>query len=227
MIGDDRVLQMVERFVIVYLTREASIMNSMSQQILDHARTLPEGEILSSESFLHLGEQSAVDREILRLVDLKKMFQIYDEMFVLLYKGKFAAIRGPSINKMILGISRVTGERIAISGATAANYLGLSKHVPMCYSFWTSGEDRTMYLGAQKISFRHAPDWKLCAPSSKVGDVVRALSYLGESETDKVLDNLKLLITEQEQSELFDLDIDIPTWMTEKLSAFAAPSPAL
>ena len=94
----------------------------MSQQILDYARTLPEGEILSADSFLHLGKREAVARELSRLIDQEKIFQIDAGLFVLSYPTRFG-IRGPSINMVVKGITRLTGERIAIGGGAAANLL--------------------------------------------------------------------------------------------------------
>ena len=201
-------------------------MNSISRKIIDHARTLPEGEILSDRNFLHLGNQAVVDQELSRLVEQKKLFRLLSGMFVLSYQTRFG-IRGPSVNRIIEGITRMTGERITVSGATAANCLRLSKHVPISHVFWTSGEDRIMNLKALKIELQHVPDWQLCAPNTKTGDAIRAFVHLGELVTDKVFDDFKSRLNEEEQDELLKLSSNVPNWMAEKLSTLAAPVPAL
>ena len=201
-------------------------MNSISRKIIDHARTLPEGEILSDRNFLHLGKQAVVDQEMSRLVEQKKLFRLSSGMFVLSYQTRFG-IRGPSVNRIIEGIARMTGERITVSGATAANCLRLSKHVPMCDVFWTSGEDRIMNLGVSEIKFRHVPDWQLCAPNTKTGDAIRAFVHLGKLVTDQVFDEFKSRLDDEEQDELLNLSSNVPTWIAEKLSTLAAPAPAL
>ena len=205
-------------------------MNSISQKILDDARNLPEGEILSPRRFLHLGERAEIDRIMSQLVEQKKLFQIWPEMFVLSYQTRFG-ICGPSINKIAAGVARITGERIAISGADAANLLGLSKHVPMRDVFWTSGQDRIMYLGPLEFKLKHVEDWQLYAPNTKTGDAIRALSYLGKLITDQVFDKLKSRLDEidrldeKEQDEILELRPNMPTWMAENLNALAAPAP--
>ena len=199
-------------------------MNTIFQQILDDARNLPEGEILSPRRFLHLGKRAEIDRFMSQLVEQKKLFQIWPEMFVLSYQTRFG-IRGPSFNTITAGVARITGERIAINGADAANLLGLSKHVPIRDIFWTSGQDRVLHVGSLEIELQHVEDWQLYAPNTKTGDVIRALSYLGKLITDQVFDKLKSRLDEKEQDELLELRPNVPTWMAEKLNTLVSPAP--
>ena len=201
-------------------------MNSISRKILNHARTLPEGEILLPDSFLHLAKHATIEQELSNLVEQKKLFRIYSGMFVLSYSTKFGPC-GPSVHRIIAGIGRMTGEKIAISGATAANGLGLSKHVPMSYVFWTSGPGRVMKLENLEIKLQHVPDWQLYAPNTKTGDGIRAFAFLDKWVTDKVFHKFESLLTEDERKELLDLRPNVPEWMADKFSTLAELTPTL
>ena len=197
------------------------IMNSLSQQILNHARTLPEGEILLADSFSQLGKPTRIAPELSRLVKRRKLSRIADDMFVLSYLTRFG-IRGPSVNSVVDGIARITGECIVTGGGTAANDLGLSKHVSIQNVFWTSGPDRIVKIGPrQKIRLHHVPDWQLYAPNTKTGDGIRAFACLGESGTDRVFDKFEYLLTEEERQQLLDMRPNLPAWMAGKLNTLA------
>ena len=199
-------------------------MTGISRQILNHARRFPEGEILSTDSFLHLAKHATIEQELLNLVEQKKIFRIDSKMFVLSYEGQYVNY-GPSTHRIIADIARMTGEKIAISGAAAANCLGLSKHVPMSDVFWTSGPDRIMELDGLKFELQHVPDWQLYAPNARTGDGIRAFVHLGELITDKVFHKFKSLLTEDERKELLDMRPNVPGWMADKFSTLATPAP--
>ena len=131
-------------------------------------------------------------------------------LFVQPIKTRFGE-RAPSANTVIASIARMTGERVSIDGAAAANILGMSTQNPARQVFWTSGPSRHLKLGAQEIELRHVPNWQLRAPNSRAGHAFRTLAYFGQSEAREALNRLKLRLSEEERSDLFGLRANAPT----------------
>ncbi|WP_281823529.1 DUF6088 family protein [Jannaschia rubra] len=198
-------------------------MTTTSQAIRTYAEALPEGATLSAKELLHLGERAAVDQALSRLVRRRELLRVRRGLFALSVKTQFGE-RAPSASTVVESIARTTGERVSISGAAAANLLGLSTQNPSRQVFWTSGPSRHLKLGAQKVELRHVPNWQLRAPNSKAGHAFRALAYFGQSEAREAMNKIKSRLNEEEQSELFGLRANAPTWMAKELSALAVPT---
>lgn len=200
-------------------------MTTTSQAIRAYAEALPEGATLSAKELLHLGERAAVDQALSRLVRRRELLRVRRGLFALSVKTRFGE-RAPSASTVVESIARTTGERVSISGAAAANLLGLSTQNPSRQVFWTSGPSRHLKLGAQKVELRHVPNWQLRAPDSKAGHAFRALAYFGQSEAREAMNKIKLRLNEEEQSELFGLRANAPTWMAKELSVLAVSTNA-
>lgn len=195
-------------------------MTTTSQAIKSYAEALPEGATLSARELLHLGERAAVDQALSRLVKRGELMRVRRGLFALPVKTRFGK-RAPSVGAVVENIARTTGERVSISGASAANILGLSTQNPARQIFWTSGPSRRLKLGAQEVELRHVPNWQLRAPDSRAGHAFRALAYFGKSEARATLMRLKSQLSEEERLELFGLRASAPIWMAKELSSLA------
>ena len=198
-------------------------MTTTPQAIKTYAEALPEGAILSTKELLHFGERAAVDQALSRLVKRGALMRVRRGLFAVPVKTRFGE-RAPSVGTVVENIAKATGERVSISGASAANILGLSTQNPARQIFWTSGPSRHLKLGAQEIELKHVPSWQLRAPNSRAGHVFRALAYFGQSEAREVLMRIKPQLSEEEQRELFGLRVSAPTWMARELSVLAVPA---
>ena len=198
-------------------------MNTTIQAIKAYAKALPEGATLSARELLHLGERAAVDQALSRLVKRGELMRVRRGLFAMPVKTRFGK-RAPSVGAVVENIARTTGERVSISGASAANILGLSTQNPARQIFWTSGPSRHLKLGAQEVELKHVPNWQLRAPDTKAGHAFRALAYFGKFGVREALSRIRSQLTEEEQRELFGLRASAPTWMARELSNLAAPT---
>lgn len=198
-------------------------MTTTSQAIRDYAKALPEDATLSAKELLHLGERAAVDQALSRLVKRGEFMRVRRGLFAVPVKTLFGG-RAPSVGAVVENIAKTTGERVSISGASAANILGLSTQNPARQIFWTSGPSRRLKLGAQEVELKHVPSWQLRAPNSRAGHAFRALAYFGKSEASEALRRIKPQLSEEERRELFDLRASAPTWMAKELSVLAVPA---
>ncbi len=198
-------------------------MATTSQAIKAYAEALPEGATLSAKELLHFGERAAVDQALSRLVKRGALMRVRRGLFAVPVKTRFGE-RAPSVGAVVENIAKTTGERVSISGASAANILGLSTQNPARQIFWTSGPSRHLKLGAQEIELKHVPSWQLRAPNSRAGHAFRALAYFGQSEARETLNRIKPQLSEEERRELLGLRVGAPTWMAKELSALAFPA---
>ena len=72
-----------------------------------------------------------------------------------------------------------THSRLLVSGAKAANLLGLSTQVPAQNVFLTDGPSRTMQIGRQEIILRHAAPSRMIGAGSEAGIVIQAVRSFG------------------------------------------------
>ena len=141
-------------------------------------------------------------------------------LYVLPVKGRFGN-RAPSVRKTVEALAAQRGERIASSGAMAANALGLTSQVPVKPVFLTSGRNRKLKLGKQEVELRHAPPWQLVLSGRKAGDAVRALAWLGPERAGAALDVIGGSLSPEERGELASVSAQMPGWLAGPVSQLA------
>jgi Family of unknown function (DUF6088) len=189
---------------------------------LNHAKTLPEGALISAKEFLHLGSRAAVDQALKRLQERKELMRLGRGVYVRPVKTRFGT-RAPAAEKVVEHISATRAETIATHGAAAANALGLTTQVPTKLVYLTSGPNRRLKLGAQVIEMKHAPQWMLLPSQPTAGEAVRALAWLGKNRASEALATLKYKLPASTLEELIALRPALPSWMSKSISQALVP----
>jgi hypothetical protein len=189
----------------------------LTQQILTHAATLPEGSPLMAKGFLHLGTRAAIDQTLSRLSRIGKLMRSGRGLYVLPVESRFGT-RAPSPEKVVAESARVRGETIAPHGAAAANRLGLTTQVSMRTTYLTSGPSRQLKLGAQSIELKHVPPWQLLNANRESGEVLRALAWSGRRHARETLARLKPTLIREVREELVATRSSLPGWLAETIS---------
>jgi len=197
-----------------------SEMQTLGKQIGAIAAALSEGETLSAKGLLHLGSREAIDQALSRMVKQNTLMRAGRGLYVRPVSGKFGP-RPPSPGKVIEALAAQTGERIAPSGAAAANALGLTTQVPIQEVYLTSGKGRVLTLGNHKVTLQHAPAWQTILPRAKAGQVIRALGWLGRPNAKGAIATLKGKLGPAEVQELLGLRSQVPTWLASEISRMA------
>lgn len=193
-------------------------MQTLAQQVLDHAAGLPEGTPVVAKELLHLGNRAALDQVLSRLVRRGALLRAGRGIYVRPIESRFGS-RAPSTAKMVEALAAQRGETIVSHGAAAANALGLTTQMPMRAVYLTSGPSRRLKLGAQTVEFRHAPVWQLIFPGRAAGDVVRALAWLGPAKAGEALRALRVKLPPAEMNEVASARARLPTWLAQEVSA--------
>ena len=192
-------------------------MQRLTEEILEHSRTMPEGALLTAKGLLHLGQRAAVDQALSRLARRGKLLRAGRGLYVRPVESRFGA-RAPTTEKVVAGLAELRGETVASHGAAAANALGLTSQVPVRSVYLTSGPSRTLRLGRQSVEMRHAPAWQLVLAGRPAGEILRALAWLGPSKAEGALVTLRRTLPASDLQALAKAAPLLPSWLAQQVS---------
>jgi Family of unknown function (DUF6088) len=192
-------------------------MQTVAENILSQAKTLPEGALISAKEFLHLGSRAAVDQALKRLKQREELMPLYRGVYVRPVKTRFG-MRAPAAEKVIEAIAATRAETVVPHGAAAANALGLTTQVPTKLVYLTSGKTRNLKLGAQVVEMKHAPEWMLLPSHRAAGEAVRAITWIGEHRAAEALTALKHKLPHSTVQELIAIRPALPRWLSQSIS---------
>lgn len=196
-------------------------MNTLPETILQQARSLPEGGVLSPKEFLHLGSRSAVDQAFSRLAKAGKLLRVARGAYAAPVSGRFG-FRAPTPEKVVKALASRYGEIVVPHGASAANVLGLTQQVPIREVYLTSGRTRKLKLGRSEVLVKHAPRWMLALGTRPAGAAVRALAWIGPAHADESLASLRRTLPRSEWQALTLARATLPGWMARAIGKESA-----
>jgi len=191
-------------------------MNTLPETILQQARSLQEGGILSPREFLHLGSRSAVDQAFSRLAKAGRLLRVARGTYAIPVSSRFGS-RAPAPEKVIRALAEQSGEIVVPHGASAANVLGLTQQVPIREVYLTSGRTRKLKLGRSEVLIKHAPRWMLALGTRPAGAAVRALAWIGPTHAGKSLALLRRILPLPEWQALISARATLPSWMAQAI----------
>ena len=191
------------------MTRE-SVMEAVRKRI----SRLPRGAPFSTSEFLGVGSRVAVHQALSRLTRAGKIARLARGIFV---KPKRSAVLGnltvPAV-KVVEAAVRSSHSRLQISGAEAANRLGLSTQVPGQAVYLTDGPSRVIRFGRQEIVLRHRSPKSLIGIGTEAGQVIEALRYLGKGHlTVEHIEHLRNSLCTNTKVDLRRFSTQAPLWM--------------
>ena len=196
-------------------------MSTIPRSILSHAKSLPEGGLVSPKEFLHLGSRAAVDQAFSRLTKEGKLLRVARGIYVAPVSSRFGT-HAPAPEKVIQSLGVQTGEVVTPHGANAANALGLTQQVPIREVYLTSGRSRKLKLGRYELTVKHAPRWMLALGSGQAGAAVRALAWMGPTHVHESLATLRRTLQSTEWQALTTGRAGLPSWMARAIGEEAS-----
>jgi Family of unknown function (DUF6088) len=119
-----------------------------------------------------------VDQALFRLEKSGRIRRLARGIYEFPKKHPQIGILSPAPEAVAKALAERTGSRIMVSGATAANLLGLSTQVPMKNLFLAEGPSRTVQIGNQTISLKHVAPSKMKGAGTEAGIVIQAIRSL-------------------------------------------------
>jgi len=164
--------------------------------------------------FLDLGSRAAVDQTLSRLARGGTLRRLARGIYDFPKQHPRLGALPPDLHRVAQAIARGTGSRLQISGAQAANALGLSTQVPAQLVYLTDGPSRTVRIGNRRIQFRHSAPRTLAGAGTAAGTVVQAFRYLGrDSMTDEAVEHVARVLDPADRATLRAHALHAPAWM--------------
>jgi len=176
---------------------------SVHKKILKRIQSHGRGYVFTPKDFLALGSRAAVDQTLSRLARrgvIRRLDRgLYDYPKVSARLGPLS----PAPGAVARAIARQTDSKVQISGARAANALGVTDQVPAKLLYITDGPSRVARVGNQRIILKHQTKRNLVGIGRQTGLVFQALRYLGKDNiTDAVIQKLQSALTDQQKRSL-------------------------
>lgn len=189
-------------------------MSAMADRIMKRIRGKGRGWVFTPRHFLDFGSRGAVDMALSRLVQSNTIRRIgrgiYD--YPRLHDTLGALSPDPAVLADALAVQ--TGDKLAPSGAAAANQLGLSTQVPARASYATSGRTRVGKAGGRSLTLRHSRAPVLDQASDTANAVLQALAQLGRKDVDAdVIQRLAARVDDSDMKQLLQARPAMPGWM--------------
>lgn len=191
-------------------------MNSTAAAILKRIRVHGRGWVFTPRAFLDLGARSAVDIVLWRLTQdgtIRRLAQgIYDYPRI----HKKLGILAPNPDDVAAVLAAKTGSRVQVSGARAANLLGLTNQVPAQLVYLTDGPARRVKIGAQTILLKPARPSRFPGAGTPAGLALQAIRAVGPSANkDSVVQQLSRVLSADDRAQLMKLIKYAPGWSHE------------
>lgn len=187
---------------------------SIEERMLYRVRAKGRGWVFSARHFLDFGSRRAIDLALFRLTNrgaIRRLGRgIYDYPKISATLG----ILSPSIDSVAKEIAGKNNSKLKITGAQAANALGLSTQVPARIVYLTDGPSRQLKIGKQTIILKHTSPKTMLTAGKGSGSVIQALQYIGkENVTPDVINKIKTTIGDFDKKEMRKDIQTAPDWM--------------
>lgn len=189
-------------------------MTNLADTIIKRIRAKGRGLVYTPKDFLDLGGRNAVDQALSRLAQkslIRRLARgIYDYPKISPTLGPLS----PSPEVLAKTLADRTNSQLQITGAHAANALGLTTQVPAHVVYLTSGKSKRFRFGNQTIELRHASPRSMAGAGTPIGTIIQALRYLGSDNIDRItIDKLNRVLSANDKRAL-KKDIDsVPDWL--------------
>ena len=156
---------------------------TVSKSLLQRIQHKGRGSVFSAKDFLDIGSRAAVDQTLSRLARKGVIRRLNWGLYDYPKTSKSLGLLSPAPIVVAQAMARQTGSKIQITGARAANTLGLTDQVPAKVVYLTDGPSRTIKIGNQSISLRHASKRNLVGAGLPSGTVFQAFKLATSGKT--------------------------------------------
>jgi hypothetical protein len=191
-------------------------MNSVAHSVLKRIRVHGRGWVFTPRDFLVLGTRRAVDRALARLTQAKTIRRLAQGIYDYPRVHKKLGVLAPNPDDVAAVLAAKTGSRIQVSGARAANLLGLTDQVPAQLVYLSDGPAHRVKIGAQTILLKPARPSRFPGAGTPAGLALQAIRAVGpHANKDLVVRQLSHALSAGDRAQLARLIKYAPAWSHE------------
>jgi hypothetical protein len=188
-------------------------MNSTAAAILKRIRVHGRGWVFTPKAFLDLGTRGAVGDVLWRPTKDKTIRRLAQGIYDYPRVHKKLGILAPNPDDVAAVVAARTGSRIQVSGARAANLLGLTEQVPAQLVYLTDGPAHRVKIGAQTILLKPARASRFPGAGTPAGLALQAIRAAGpHANKDLVVQQLSRALSARDRAQLARLIKYAPAW---------------
>lgn len=193
-------------------------MNSVSNQIMRRIRGKGRGWVFTPKNFLDLGTRASIDMALSRLAAGGGIRRIGRGLYDYPVQHDRLGQLTPDPAKVARAISRQTGDKVALSGASAANVFGLSTQVPAKVSFATSGRSKTKRAAGRSFALKHSRAPVLDNAPDSTNALLQALGHVGKDNLDnEQIRRFATRVRDKDMRVLRRARAQMPGWMSDAI----------
>ncbi len=191
-------------------------MDSTVASILKRVRVHGRGWVFTPRDFLDLGTRDAVDIVLWRFTRDKTIRRLTQGVYDYPRLHKKLGILAPNPDDIAAVLAAKTGSRVQVSGARAANLLGLTDQVPAQLVYLTDGPAHRVKIGAQTIQLKPARPSRFPGAGTPAGLALQAIRAVGpRANKDSVVRQLSRALSARDRAQLAKLIKHAPAWSHE------------
>ncbi|MGO8790951.1 MAG: DUF6088 family protein [Terriglobia bacterium] len=191
-------------------------MNSIAAAILKRIRVHGRGWVFTPRDFLDLGTRHPIDLALSRFASDKTIRRLTQGVYDYPRVHKKLGVLAPNPDEVAAVLAAKTGSRMQVSGARAANLLGLTDQVPAQLVYLTDGPSHRVKIGAQIIRLKPASPSKFPGAGTPAGLAIQAIRAVGPNASkDFVVRQLSRALSARDRAQLAKLIKYAPGWSHE------------
>lgn len=192
--------------------------HSLMQTIRRKIHAKHRGWVFTPKVFTSIGPRTAVDQALSRLRRKGEIRRLAQGLYEFPRVHPHIGILSPSPEAIAEALAEKTQTQIMVSGAQAANLLGLSTQVPAHNIFLTSGRSRKIRVGNQEVVLKHVAPSKMLGAGTEAGLVIQALRSLGTFNIgEATLASMSEKLPESVKAKIKRLTPATPGWLQPTL----------
>jgi len=187
-----------------------TVENTIKSKIYGHGR----GWAFTPKHFLGLGSPEAIRFVLFQLAKQNFIRRVFRGVYDYPKQHRLLGILSPDVDAVVKALAEKNGFKIQITGAYAANVIGLSEQVPGQAVFLTDGPSKKFKLGKLEIFLKHTSLKNMYAAGSREALAVQALKFMQQEHVDEhMLGKIKKLLKGSKRSE-FERNLKYaPEWI--------------
>lgn len=197
---------------------------SIDSAVLARIRKRGPGYVFTAADFLDLGNREAIRQVLSRSARRGEIRQLARGLYDVPVTDPGLGVLHPSAEAVARALAGRDAVRLQLTGAAAANALGLSTQVPLRVVYLTDGASREVQVGRQRIELRKTTPRQMATAGRPGGMIIQAFRWLGRQHVDeKTIAILRRNLSPADRSGLLDDARFAPDWIGRILRRLAAP----